>query len=96
VVEFLVPEIQGVKVINELLGPLREGRVLGGHASFKGPISTGERSIFENFAKSVSIKDLAAIARPLEKEPDSIVPREFKVAGHGALVIDVPRSGAIT
>jgi hypothetical protein len=93
VVEFLVPEFKGVKVnqMNFSAHYVKDGYWVDMHLS-KAQYQPGERSIFENFAKSVSIKDLAAIARPLEKEPDSIVPREFKVAGHGALVIDVPRS----
>jgi len=95
VVEFLVPEFKGTKVnqMNFSAHYVKDGYWVDMHLS-KVKYQPGERSLFTSFANSVSIKDMAAINKPFEKDSDSITPREFKVPGHGALVLDVPRAWA--
>jgi hypothetical protein len=93
VVEFLVPEFKGRKVnqMNFSAHYVKDGYWVDMHLS-KFNYQPGQRGVLENFARSVSIRDMASIPMPFEKEADPIAPREFNVAEHGALVIDVPRS----
>lgn len=95
VVEFLVPEFKGKKVnqMNFSAHYVKDGYWVDMHLS-KVQYQPGERRLLENFAKSVSIQDMAAILKPLENHSEAIAPREFHVPGRGAMVIDVPRSWA--
>jgi hypothetical protein len=93
VVEFLIPEFKGRKVnqMNFSAHYVKDGYWVDMHLS-KLNYQPGQRGLFESFAKSVSVRDLSVINMPFEKEAEAIAPREFKIADHGTLVIDVPRS----
>jgi len=93
VVEFFVPEYKGMRMnqMNLSAHYVKDGYWVDMHLS-KMKYQPSEMSLFTNFVNSVSIRDMDAINKSIEKDSDSIMPREFKVPGRGALILDVPRS----
>ena len=94
-VEFLVPEIKGMRVdqMNFSGHYVKDGYWVDMHLS-KLNYQPGERNLFTNFVQSISWKDMPAANKTIEKDPGLITPREFKLPGHGILILDVPRSWA--
>ena len=93
VVEFFLPEYKGVRIdqMNLSAHYVKDGYWVDMHLS-KMRYQPSERSLFTNFANSVSIRNMEAIPNSLEKDSDSIMPREFKIPGRGVLILEVPRS----
>jgi hypothetical protein len=92
VAEFLGPEIKGQKInqMNMSAHYVKDGYWADLHLS-KVLYQPKDRNLFTDFINSVSVRP---VNQGGAKGEDRIVPREFKVPGRGALILDVPQSWA--